>query len=50
MALLNVNALMKEPVLGKPAPKAGFLKKKAFAKPSQSTEVKTGLLKRLTGK
>jgi hypothetical protein len=47
MALMNIKAAMKEPVLG--APKAGFLKKKAAPK---VPEVKpaAGLLKRLTGK
>lgn len=46
--------LQKQKTLGaEPAmPKAGFLKKKPFAKPSQSTEVKPigNLMKRLTGK
>jgi hypothetical protein len=44
MALTNLKAVMKEPVLD--APKTGFLKKKKPVTP----EAKPSLFKRLTGK
>lgn len=53
MALTNLKAIMKEPMVGEDngaAPKFGLLKKKPFAKSAAPVSPAPSLLKRLTGK